>query len=367
MKIAFDATALYGRFGGIENALWHTFSHLRALDRENQYLVFVPRDAPDPPSPHNPRWEWRRLPFEGADKARRIFWQQIELPLALQREKCDLLHAWNYVAPLACPVPFVLTVQDLIALNRPRFAARFNRFHYRAVMPRSLKLAARVLVTTDQTRREVLRRAPDARVRVIPLGVEPIFIESLTANHFESLSADHLIQVSMQYDLPSRYLLYVGNFEPKKNLPNLLRALEMLPDAPPLVVAGGIKPWAGFDQLLGKVKKIGFVRRDELPALYAMCEVFCFPSLAEGFGLPVLEALACGAPVLASTAVPLPHLESVAALAHPRFPRSIAEHLDVLLNAEASPQIAQSRRDYARRFSWEGAARATLDVYRELM
>ncbi|MBW3636750.1 MAG: glycosyltransferase family 4 protein [Armatimonadetes bacterium] len=357
MKIAFDATALYGRFGGIENALWHTFSHLRALDGENQYLVFVPRDAPAPPPPHNPRWEWRRLPFEGRDKARRIFWQQIELPLTLRREKCDLLHAWNYVAPLACPVPFVLTVQDLIALNRPRFAARFNRAHYRAVMPRSLKLAARVIVTAEQTRREVLQRAPDAQVRVIPLGVEPQFFETLSPSQIEAVRA--------QYALPPRYLLYVGNFEPKKNLPNLLRALEMLPDAPPLVVAGGIKPWAGFEQLLSKAKKIGFVQRDELPALYAGCAVFCFPSLAEGFGLPILEALACGAPVLASTAVPLPHLESVAALAHPRFARSIAEHLDVLLNAEASPQMAQPSRDYARRFSWEGAARATLDVYRE--
>jgi glycosyltransferase involved in cell wall biosynthesis len=159
----------------------------------------------------------------------------------------------------------------------------------------------------------------------------------------------------------------VGNFEPKKNLPNLLRALEMLPDAPPLVVAGGIKPWPRFDHLLRNVQKIGFVQRNELPALYAMCSVFCFPSLAEGFGLPVLEALACGAPVLASTAVPLPQLKRVAALADPRFPRSIAEHLAVLLKLAESPQEVQLRRDFARPFSWENTARATLAVSHEFL
>jgi hypothetical protein len=135
----------------------------------------VPRDAPDPPDPPNALWEWRRLPFNGADKPRRIFWQQVELPLLLQREHCDILHAWNYVAPIFCPIPCILTVQDLIALNRPRFAARVNRLHYRAVMPQSLRRAARVIVTTERTRREVLRRAPDAQIRVIPLGVAPIF------------------------------------------------------------------------------------------------------------------------------------------------------------------------------------------------
>jgi hypothetical protein len=157
MKIAFDATALYGRRGGIENALWHTFAELRALDHQNQYLVYVPRDAPPPPLPDNSHWTWKRLPFDGHNKIRRIYWQQCELPLWLKREKCDLLHAWNYVMPLLAPVPTVLTIQDLIALDRPRFATRFNRLHYRAIMPRSLKRAARVIVTTEKNKAAVFR------------------------------------------------------------------------------------------------------------------------------------------------------------------------------------------------------------------
>ncbi len=359
MKIAFDATALYGRWGGIENALWQTFLALQRLgdelDDANQYLVLAARDAPQMPA--HPRWQWRRLPFDGAAKARRIGWQQIELPLLLKRENCDLLHAWNYVAPLACPIPFVLTVQDLIALDRPRFATRFNRWHYRAVMPRNLKSAARILVSTPQTGAEVLRRAPRAQIRVVPLGADEIF--------FEDLPAERLNQVRAKYALPPRFLLYVGNFEPKKNLPNLLRALEMLPDAPPLVIAGGIKPWPQFEKLLRGVRQLGFVAREDLPALYSLCAAFCFPSLCEGFGLPVVEALACGAPTLASTRVPLPDLGSVAALCEPRFPRSIARQLERLLSDDR-PAPSAARRAYAAQFRWELAARRTLAVYREM-
>ncbi|PQV63068.1 Glycosyltransferase involved in cell wall bisynthesis [Abditibacterium utsteinense] len=365
MKIAFDATALYGRLGGIENALLQTFSRLCALDCHNQYLVFVPRDAPvqlwKSPFSQNPRWVFRRLPFDGKQKARRILWQQFELPSLLKREKCDLLHAWNYVAPLFSPLPTVLTVQDTIALDTPRFATRFNRLHYRAMMPRSLKRAAHIIVTTEKTKTQVLRRAPRAKVRVVPLGIDAIF--------FGTLSANALRQVAEKYALPPRFLLYVGNFEPKKNLTNLLRALQMLPGAPPLVIAGGIKPWPQFDRLLRGVRQLGFVPREDLPALYALCEAFCFPSLCEGFGLPVVEALACGAPVLTSTRVPLPNLESVAEMCQPRFPRSIARALEKTLSEDASselePQKMKARRDYAAQFGWDETARQTLAVYQE--
>lgn len=363
MKIAFDATALYGRFGGIENAIYQTFCALQKLEDFNQYLIFVPRDAPhflwDCPKKS---WTWRRLPFDGAQKARRIVWQQLELPRLLQRENCDLLHAWNYVAPVFGPIPTILTVQDLIALDAPRFATRFNRWHYRAVLPRSLQKAARVLVSTRATEIAVLRRAPRAAVRLVPLGVDEIF--------FTDLEFSERRKIAAKYALPPRYLLYVGNFEPKKNLPNLLRALDFLPDAPPLVIAGGIKAWPRWETALRGVRNLGFVAREDLPALYAMCDAFCFPSLREGFGLPVVEALACGAPVLASTRVPLPDLASVAQQCEPRFPRSIARGLEKLLSQTSSdsgdaPQKMEARRAYAAQFRWDETARRTLAIYRE--
>lgn len=359
MTIAFDATALYGRFGGVETLLWQMFSALRALDTENHYLVWVPADAPAPPAPPNERWQWRRLPFEGAHKLRRIAWQQLELPRLLLRERVDVLHSWNYVAPLWSPVPVVLNATDLIALNRPRFATRFNRWHYRALMPRNLRHAARVVVPSESVRAQVLCRAPHAQVRVVPLGVEAQFFEPVTVAQKTALRA--------KYNLPPRFVLFVGNFEPKKNLSGLMSTLARLPHAPPLVVAGGIKPWPGVERRLAQVKKLDFVPRDELPALYSLCEVFCFPSLAEGFGLPVLEALACGAPVVASTQVPIPDLKTVALCPNPRFPGAIARDLDALLrNSVLRRERGEQGREYARHFTWERAAREILAIYREL-
>ena len=360
MRIVFDATALHGtngQRGGIENALWETFARLRAIDGRHFYLVCIAADtAVDWPS--DERWRWHRLPFDGDQKLQRIAWQQFELPRLLRQMDADLLHAWNYVMPLATNVPTILTVQDLIALDNPAYARRANRAHYRAVMPRSLKRAARVIVTTEPTKRAVLRRAPRADVRVIPLGVEPEFTGEIAPLEIET--------VRRKYDLPAKFLFFLGNFEPKKNLPNLLRALQWLPAAPPLVIAGGIAPWPGADELLRGVRQLGFVPRGDVAALLGACEIFCFPSLCEGFGLPVLEALAVGAPVVASSAVPLPDLQRVALCPDPRSPREIADAIARLLSDEAlRARMSAARREYARGFSWDAAARATLDLYWE--
>lgn len=360
MRIVFDATALHGtggQRGGIENALWETFAHLRAIDKRNFYLACIPADTKID-WPGDERWKWHRLPFEGAQKKRRILWQQFELPLLLRQIGADLLHAWNYVMPLASPVPTILTVQDTIALDRPRFALRANRLHYRALMPQSLKRAARVITTTERTRLAVLRRAARADVRVIPLGVAPEFTRDIAPAAIET--------VRRKYDLPARFLFYLGNFEPKKNLPSLLRALQWLPDAPPLVIAGGISPWPQFDQLLRGVRQLGFVPRGDVAALLGACEIFCFPSLCEGFGLPVLEALACGAPVVASSAVPLPNLKRVALCPPPHQPREIADAIARLLSDDnLRAQMSVVGREYARAFAWEKTARSTLDLYWE--
>ena len=360
MRIVFDATALGAandRRGGIENALWQTMAQLHTWDKRNRYLVYICADTPTD-WPSSERWQWHRLPFASARKARRIVWQQLELPRLVRAADADLLHAWNYVMPLRTSVPTILTVQDLIALDQPRYARRANRLHYRAVMPQSLKRAARVIVTTEVTRAAVLRRAPHADVRVIPLGVESELLAPIAPDETES--------ARRKYGLPGKFLFYLGNFEPKKNLPNLLRALKLLPDAPPLIIAGGLAPWPDADKLLRETRQLGFVPRADVPALMSACAAFCFPSLCEGFGLPILEALACGAPVVASSRVPLPNLPSVALCPSPHSPREIADAIARVTGDDALRQkLSNAGREYARAFTWERAARSTLNLYGE--
>jgi glycosyltransferase involved in cell wall biosynthesis len=265
--------------------------------------------------------------------------------------------------PLLSPVPAVVTMHDLIALNHSRYARPANRIHYRAVMPQTLKRAARLLVSTEETGREIRLREPNARdrIRLVPMGVDELFFQP------EMTTPERIRAVRQKYNLPEHFLLYVGNFEPKKNLPNLLRAVSLLDEAPPLVIAGGVNPWPGFEGLKGRARVIGYVDREELPALFATCEVFCFPSLSEGFGFPVVEAMACGAPVLASPAVPLPRLDEVAALAPARQPRALAAALHGLLaHPERREELSKIGREYAHQFTWKAHAASVLRCYREL-
>jgi glycosyltransferase involved in cell wall biosynthesis len=368
MRIAIDATALYGRYGGVEYALWNLLYALAARgDETTEYSVYIPHDGPPPASLAElpSRWRWIRLPFCGHEKLRRIVWQQLILPRRLREDGCDVLHAPTYVAPLwhaalRPHVPLALTVYDLIALDQPQFATAPNRLHYRALLPPSIRRADRVIVPSDMVCEAMLRRFPQAahKIRVVPPGLEPIF--------FRAPSTQQMEEVRGRYDLPEKFLLFVGNFEPKKNLFNVLRALEILPDAPPLVVAGGARARHRLPST-PRVRVLGYVPRADLPALYALCRAFVFPSLAEGFGLPVLEALACGAPVVTSRAVPLPELADVALLCEPSTPASIAGQLDRIFNDEQlRAQLAQSGREYARPYTWQRAAEKTMEIYRAL-
>jgi glycosyltransferase involved in cell wall biosynthesis len=274
------------------------------------------------------------------------------------------------------PVPVVLTVYDLIALTHPSFATRLNRVHYRALLPRSVERARRVIVPSKHVHEEIARCVPAAasRTRVVPLALEPAFFATYNQMQKEA--------VRQQYGLPQRFVLFVGNFEPKKNLRRVLQSFRDVPEAPPLVLAGGGRAWNTYELQHDlqhsegvsaapsasalRVSSIGYVQRRDLPILYQLCEAFVFPSLAEGFGLPVLEALACGATVITSTRVPLPHLDQVALLCDPLDVQAITHNVRrAVTEPDLRHELGRKGREYAQPFTWRRAAAQTLDVYRE--
>ncbi|HEX8550518.1 MAG TPA: glycosyltransferase family 1 protein [Abditibacteriaceae bacterium] len=365
MHIGIDATALYGVYNGVERALWNLLSALHDIDSHNFYTIWIPSDGPsmEELAPFGGRWRWQRLSFRGEEKLRRIAWQQLQLPRLLRREACDVLHAPTYVAPLLARVPVVLTVYDLIALEQPEFATRANTWHYRAVLPASLCRAKTILVPSDAVAGGVAHRVGTEKVRVIAPGVEDIFFRKPTegAKH----AARH------NWNLPDDFLLFVGNWEPKKNLTRLLAALETLAQTrplPPLVIAGGGRAWGdGIPKPPSlDVRRIGYMPREALPSLYSLCTAFVFPSLAEGFGLPVAEALVCGAPVLASESVPIAGLREASVLCNPRDVGSIARGIEQLLaDADLRVALAQRGRALSAEFSSANAARHTLAALEE--
>lgn len=357
MRIGIDGSLLYGNYSGVEYAIWNLLKSLAKMDGDDEFVVYVPHDfRNDVEFPSN--WRFVRTRFDGEQKLLRVLWQQLVLPRLMLKDKLDVFHAPAYIMPLRSSVPTVLTVYDAIAFTHPQFCTLANRLHYRRIMPPSLQKAQRVIVPSQAICSDLVNvlRVPAEKIQVTPLGVEDVF--------FEEPSREHQQAVKEKYELPDRFILFVGNIELKKNLPMLLGIWTK--ELPLLVIAGarliGIELFGRFHN----IKTLGYVPREELPALYTLATASVFPSHYEGFGLPPLEAMACGTPVIASNAGALPEVVGKAAmLANPDEPSEWAVAMELIVkDAGLRERLVRLGRERARQFRWERTARATLEVYR---
>ena len=368
MRIGIDGLLLWGEYSGVEHTILNLISALARLGG-NDYTLFVDRNfsAGDLPTV-----TLRRAPFSSRHRWRRFLWQQWAFPDAIARERLDLFHAPGYIMPLRCPVPAVITVHDVIALTHPRLCRRANRWHFRRYLPQSVARAARVIVPTQATRDELIRvtRLSADKIHVIPWGIEKRFFRTYNAASRE--------RVCREYGLPERFFLFVGNWEPKKNLPSLLAAMALLRSAgrtEHLVIAGklgwdyrhGLRLIEESESVSSAVHRIGYVKIGDLPALYAQCVAFVFPSIVEGFGLPPLEAMACGAPVIVSDCAALRETAGPGACVVPADdPTALADEMvRVAEDSELRNQLIERGRAWAAQFTWEKTARAVSEVYQE--
>jgi glycosyltransferase involved in cell wall biosynthesis len=293
-----------------------------------------------------------------------ILWQRMRLPLPVERftGPLDLLHAPDFVLP-PTRARSLLTVHDLTFLVHPEcFEPRLHRYLAR-VVPRSLRRAHHILADSHATQRDLTRLlgVPAERISVIYPGVD---------EQFCPLPASASAPVRRRLGLPDTFLLFVGTLEPRKNLVRLLEALHRLPNAPPLVLAGR-RGWL-YDEVFAAVERLhlhervcwlDFVEDTDLPALYNLAEAFIYPSLYEGFGLPVAEALACGTPVVTSRLASLPEVAGDAAiLVDPFDSAAIAAGIQQALDAGEHFRAAGPAQ--VSRFRWEAAAQSLLGRYR---
>jgi glycosyltransferase involved in cell wall biosynthesis len=283
-----------------------------------------------------------------------------------------VFHATEHLLPKLDRVHRVFTLHDTAYLHFPQYHLPRNRIYLKWMMPRFLAHADRIIVVSEATRRDALHfyGLDPAKIEVIPEGVEPRFRP-------EQDSA-RLAAVRQTYSLPDRFILYVGTIEPRKNLPVLLEAYHSIRSEHPdvkLVIAGG-KGWL-YESFFERLRSLGFedqvtltghIPEDDLPALLSLAEVFAFPSVLEGFGLPPLEAMACGAPIVCSNASSLPEVVSDAGLLVP--PRDVRAWVESLNRVLADPSLRADLRARglarAAQFTWERAAQQTLQVYRRV-
>jgi glycosyltransferase involved in cell wall biosynthesis len=298
--------------------------------------------------------------------------QALRLPLDRLLPQAILFHATEHLLPYLRQAPTVLTVHDLIFERLPEHHKVMNRIYLRQAMPLFCRRATAIIAVSESTRRDLvaLYGLPSTKIVVIPEAAAP---------HFRPQSVEQIARVRARFTLPPRYLLTVGTIEPRKNLSRLVNACGPLfrdGSVDALVIVGG-RGWlteeffAHLERSPWRERVIlpGYVPDEDLPAVYAGAALCVQPSLYEGFGLPVLEAMACGAPVCAADTTSLPEVGGDAARYFPPTDTvAMTEAMHAVLDdASLAAELRLRGFKRAAQFSWERTASETLDLYRRLL
>jgi glycosyltransferase involved in cell wall biosynthesis len=322
--------------------------------------------------------EWTPIPRRsvrlGYKPWRMLVWLGQVMRLSYKRLTPDarVFHATEHLLMPLGDVPTVLTVHDLIFKLFPQHHKRLNYWFLNAAMPVFVKRAGAIIAISQATKNDLIRYygTPDNKITVVHEAAAP---------HFRVPSNSEVARVRAKYNLPERFMLSVGTIEPRKNLSRLAESLAQLRtyDRRLKLVVGGAKGWL-YEELFDRIKELdledavlmlGYVPDADLPGLFRAATVYVMASIYEGAGLPVVEAMACGCPVVSSRESSLPELG--ADVPHYFNPYDV-NHMtdvigDVLADDQLRTQMAEAGPDRAARFSWERAARETIAVYRRVM
>lgn len=372
LKIGYDITPLVGLCTGVGNYTRQLLTHMLQLDGEHNFLLFSNNQAALADVPQSRRTQLMVQPFPS-----RMLWMQSVLPRTLRAEAPDLCHYPNSIGPLWSPCRYIVTIHDMTLSMMPQYHPWRRRMLVRPLIPLIARRAERIITVSEQARADIVRllRVPAERVVVIREAAAPIYHAAPPAEQ---------ARVRARYGLRGPYVLYVGTLEPRKNLVRLIRAWHRLyaHGAIPhqLVLVGG-RGWQDAEiyrtiatlDCGDALRLVGYAPTEDLPALYSAADAFAFPSLSEGFGLPVIEAMACGTPALISDTPALQELvtdpeDTATGLAvSPYSEQAIEQGLECLLTDDAlRARLREHGLRRAETYSWAAAARRTLDVYHEV-
>jgi glycosyltransferase involved in cell wall biosynthesis len=389
VRIGIDAMLLWGEWTGIGRSIWEVAKRLSSDGRGHEYLLYASRGFRSKKELASPQFRVRRTWFHARNRTLRILWEQFRLPFRMLPDAIEVLHAPAYVMPTMASnyVPVVVTVHDTIAFRRPDLVRRASVSHMKRFLPKTLDRAELVLVPSRTVARDLeelfgsleggqgARRERSSlaeRIRLVPFGVGPEFrpLDGEAREEARRRLADEL-------GIGKPYVLFVGRIEPKKNLDTVLKAYfaavmaKQLPHELVLVGPGvGSRRVAKLVRNLGiegKTHRLGYVADEDLPRLYAAADCLLFPSFMEGFGFPLLEAMACGTPCITSDDPALKELGGGAAV------RVAAKRLDLLRLAierlltkkKHAEELRAKGIERAKLFTWERTVELTVAAYEE--
>lgn len=370
MKIAIEAQRIFRtKKHGMDFVALEVIRHLQKIDRENQYYILV--------APGEDRCLEESPNFKIVEVKCPTYplWEQVALPLAVRRIDPDILHCTSNTAPIFCSVPLVLTLHDIIFLEKRHGASRslyqtMGWYYRRLVVPRVLP-RARQIITVSNFERERIREAlklDDDKIVAIYNGY---------SEHFRPVVDSYT--VTWRYIKEPSYIFFLGNTDPKKNTARTLQAyalyLERSKQSLPLLVADikadsvlAILRENRMEHLEEHLRFSGYIRNEDLPSIYTGARVFLYTSLRESFGIPILEAMASGTPVITSDTSSMPEVAGHGAILVD--PTDVEQIADKLIEMERDEDLRKKQIEYGLKrvenFSWEHTATQLLKVYNQI-
>jgi glycosyltransferase involved in cell wall biosynthesis len=379
MKIGIEAQRIFRKKKhGMDMVALELIRNLQLIDSENEYIVFVKDDEDNQVIQETANF--RIVKLEGGFYP---LWEQIALPKAAKKEGCQLLHCTSNTAPVFTSVPLVVTLHDIIYMESsiPKIMKgsgtlyqKFGNAYRRLVVPAIVRKSRKIITVSHFEMKRIgqfFGMADDSRLTAVYNGV---------STHFKKVTdKPELARVREKYKLPEQFFFFLGNTDPKKNTRGTLKAFSDF-----LVQTGSNHRLVMLDydreeldkllieignkELAGRIVLTGYVVNTDLPAIYSMCDVFLYPSLRESFGIPMLEAMACGAPVITSNTSSMPEVAGTAAvLVDPYRPEEITSAIIRILNdQELRTELTSKGYSRAADFSWASMAEHVRKIYQEV-
>jgi len=378
MRIGIEAQRIYRKKKhGMDMVALELIKNLQRIDVYNEYVIFVKPDFDNTCIPNVPNFKIVELQSKFGYPG----WEQWELPRAAYREKCDVLHCTSNTGPLFSRVPLVTTLHDIIYLESisifkkgGTWYQKLGNLYRRWFVPSVIRKSKRVITVSDFERIRIKKYFgfTDNRLVAIYNGV---------GEHFKKITnTKELLKIKDTYNLPADFLFFLGNTDPKKNTKGVLSAFAKFNSANPgkyklvmldydEVELGRLLREINASELRNLIHLTGYVKNTDLPAIINQCAVFLYPSLRESFGIPILEGMACGVPVITSNTSSMPEIagHEAALIVDPFQPEEIAAAIQLLIDdRELAALISDKGIRRAKNFSWQGMALSVLALYKEV-
>lgn len=373
MRIGIDCRTILnpslGEKAGVGHYTYYLVKHLLQLDKKNHYVLFFDHRSTSVQEFKRKNVEIIRFPYSEYKKYLPIAYSHVYVSRVLHKAKLDLFHAPANIIPLQYTKPAVVTVHDLAIYQHPEWFPPKQDFSVKVLVPRSLQKAKQIIAVSHSTARDIQRQfhVPQQRLTVIHEGYELTKAPSKLAMH----------ALRKHLKLQEKYFLYVGTLEPRKNIAGMITAFDALVRRKPkkyknvqLVLAGAkgyqfIENYKAIQAVqAGSIRYVGYLSQRDKQALLHGAVAFVFPSLYEGFGLPVVEAMAAGTPVITSNVASLPEVTGKAALLiNPQSSLALQQAMEKMLVKKTRAAYSKKGKAQAKKFSWDKCAKETLKVY----